>query len=149
MYPMSYWNSCPMSNVQNLIHLHLHLPNKNIYTHNVTINENLLHFPIFYMLDKVNVNSKKIGNVSVNHLYFFTQCFYLYLHLPSQNWSTIQKPIANKTFCPIHIGSISKKILVYVCHNMTKFLEYFIKWVIWISKICNTNIWINNFPRCH
>jgi len=85
-------------NVQNLVHLHLRLPNKNIYTHNVITNENLLHFPIFYMLDKMNVNSKKIGNLIVNHLHFFTQRLYVYLHLPSQNWSTIQKPKTNKTF---------------------------------------------------
>jgi hypothetical protein len=61
-------------------------------------NENLLHSPIFYMLDKVNVNSKKMGNVIVNHLHFFTQRLYVYLHLSSQNWSTIQKPKTNKTF---------------------------------------------------
>lgn len=101
-----------LSNVQNLVHLHLCLPNKNIYTHNVTINENLLHFPIFYMLEKVNVNFLKIGNVSVNHLHFFTQCLYVYLHLPSQNWSTIQEPKANKTFCLIQVGSISQKKIV-------------------------------------
>jgi hypothetical protein len=99
-----------MSNVQNLVHLGL--PNKNIYTHNVTINESLLHFPIFYMLDKVNVNSKKIGNVSVNQLHFLTKCLNLYLHLLSQNWSTIQKLKANKTFCPIQVGSISQKFIV-------------------------------------
>jgi len=93
-----------LSNVQNLVQLHLHLPNKNIYTHNGTINENLLHFLIFYMLDKVNVN--------VNHLHIFTQCLYVYLHLPSQNWSTIQKPKANRTFCPIQVGSISQKFFV-------------------------------------
>jgi hypothetical protein len=118
-----------MSNVQNLVHLHLHLPNKNIYTHNVTINENLLHFPIFYMLDKVNVNSKKTWQCKCKSFtFFYTMFIYVFtLTLPK----LVNNPKAQNQQNILYISNtswfnITKVSCINVCHNMTKFLEYLI-----------------------
>jgi hypothetical protein len=109
------------SNIQNLVHLHLRLPKKNIYTHNLTINENILHFPIFYMLDKVNVNSKKIGKCKSFTFLYTIFIFVFTLTFPK----LVNNPKAENQQNILFISNtswfnITKVFCINVCHNTTK-----------------------------